>query len=178
MNLDKNGEINSTEGHGYTYVVDTCILIDCPKFFFKVGDGRIIVPTTVIEELQRLAKRKNIELAETAQKVLGTLEELGCTGDTSFTGSTETGASVTVYNRYLSIDGLEDTNDNRIIGAAMSYRLENEDDENVILITNDWMMIRTSRAYGVRAELRPPSWNIPVNPKADAAGSHGVATAR
>lgn|GEM_PF-7076899 len=58
-----------------TFVLDTNVLIHDPTSLFKFGEHDIVVPFTVIGELDR-HKRGRGEIAKSARQVLRTIDEL------------------------------------------------------------------------------------------------------
>ena len=140
------------------FVVDTSVIIDDPDVFFALGQKWIIVPTAVIGELDGLKRSRDSKKASAAKRASRTLDDLGYRQNIAFGAITSAGSVVRIFNRYATVDDLESSADNRIVGAAVRLKEENEH-YNVVLITNDINMRNVTRAYGVKAENYPFSRN-------------------
>jgi PhoH-like ATPase len=136
------------------YVVDTSVIIDDPNVFFKLGQKWIIVPTAVIRELDGLKLSSNAKKAGAARKASRTLDKLGYDQNIAFGALTSTGSVVRIFNRHITVDGLDSVADNRIVGSAIKLQMENKH-YSVVLITNDHNMRSVTRSYGIRAEQYP-----------------------
>ena len=137
------------------YVVDTCVLIDDPDIFYKLGDSQIVVPTAVIKELDCLKRNPDPKehRAMAARKVARTLDMLGSHQDIAEGAKTSTGSTVRIINRHVPIDDLASSADNRIVGTAL--KLKEETDSNVILVSADGNMRNVTRSYGIEATSYP-----------------------
>lgn len=63
-----------------TYVLDTNVFIRDPSAFYKFDDNEVVIPDTVIEELDRLKKREG-DIGYNARKTIKEIEKLRKTGD-------------------------------------------------------------------------------------------------
>lgn len=141
--------------HRNSYVLDTCVLMRDPGIIFRFGRSRFIIPITVVRELEGLTKSKGRRKAKVscrARQALKNLDSLGCNRTMPSIGITSEGTIVRVYSQFFVARDLKDTADNRIIGAALSYKRAAADDEQITLMTNDQGMINTSLECGLRTE--------------------------
>jgi len=141
------------------FVLDTNILIHDPDSIYKFEDNNIVIPFTVIEELDRL-KRGPGEVAASARKVLRTIDELRKSGLIVEGVPMEGGGIISVVTR-LSATGLglleNGVEDNKIIRAAL-YVSENLPMENgdcppkVILVSKDTAVRIKGESMGLLVE--------------------------
>lgn len=143
------------QGQKNIYVVDTCVLINDPDIFYKLGDSQIVVPTAVIKELDCLKRNPDPKepKAIAARKVARTLDTLGSHQDIASGAKTSTGTTVRIINRHIPIDDLASSADNRIIGTAL--KLKEETRGNVIIVSTDGNMRNVTRSYGIEAISNP-----------------------
>jgi len=144
------------------YVVDTSVLMADPKVLFRLRCSQIVIPLAVIKELDGLKNNKNKARASAARRVTLILDELGSTQDIVSGAETFSGSVVRIFSRYIAIDGLASAADNKIVGAALSLKLD-AIKANVIVLTRDGNMRNVTRAYGMKAENYPPDLNIFVD---------------
>lgn len=74
---------NISKGQNYmkkTYVLDTNVLIQDPLALYKFDDNEVVIPDTVIEELDRLKKREG-DIGYNARKTIKEIEHIRKTGD-------------------------------------------------------------------------------------------------
>jgi PhoH-like ATPase len=108
-------------------VLDTSVLIADPTCVLEFRDADVVIPLTVVEELDGL-KSRNDDVGRAARTALRTLEELRVTHGGSLANPVPTGADnatlqieINNIRKHLLIEhGLDPTvPDNRIIGAAI-----------------------------------------------------------
>ena len=58
-----------------TYVLDTNVLIQDPLALYKFDDNEVVIPDTVIEELDRLKKREG-DIGYNARKTIKEIEHI------------------------------------------------------------------------------------------------------
>jgi PhoH-like ATPase len=113
--------------HRSRLVLDTSVLIADPTCILEFTDADVVVPLTVVEELDGLKSRSD-DVGRAARTALRTLEELRITHGGSLAKPVPTGADgatmqieVNNIRKHLLIEhGLNpDVPDNRIIGAAI-----------------------------------------------------------
>ncbi len=108
-------------------VLDTSVLISDPTCVLEFTDADVVIPLTVIEELDGLKTRSD-DVGRAARTALRTLEELRVTHGGSLAEPVPTGAAgatiqieINNIRKHLLVEhGLDtDIADNRIIGAAI-----------------------------------------------------------
>lgn len=136
------------------FVVDTNVLLYDPNALFSFAEHDIVIPMTVIEEIDRFKKDLNEtgRNARTISRYLDGLRQRGSLRDGVALGSQ--GGTLRVdfdtHGPDLPITWGPDSNDNRILRTVL--RLQREHQGNVALITRDTNMRLKSDALGVRAE--------------------------
>lgn len=136
-----------------TLVIDTNILLHDPTAINKFPDSFIVIPVTVLEELDTMKRLPN-ELGKNSRAVfryLDSLSELG-TGDLHQGVKLDNGSSVriqleskndTSYNFALSV------NDNKIILAAFQLK---EKGEQVVFLSKDFAARIKAEALGLEVQ--------------------------
>jgi PhoH-like ATPase len=142
-----------------TLVLDTNVLIHDPASLFKFENNNIVIPFTVIEELDRLKKGRG-EIAASARQVLRTLDGFRETG--SLISGIPTDARGTVTVCMPSNNGAEsflneDSDDNQIINAALKILRKKAGDGKgdpvpVILVSKDTAVRIKAESMGLTVE--------------------------
>ncbi|MDR9440164.1 MAG: PhoH family protein [Halomonas sp.] len=141
------------------YVLDTNVLIHDPAAFYQFDEHEVVIPMTVLEELD---KHKNgiREIARTARQVSRTLSDLTANVDIDqirdgipiprLTGP-QGRLRLLCYTNLKPLDPLEESPDNRLL--AETCRLHDErPDASVILVTKDINLRVKAAALGVPVE--------------------------
>lgn len=143
------------------YVIDTNVLIHDPNAPLNFEEHRVIIPLTVLEELDKL-KNGNTSLAADCRQSIRMINTL--LGDAS---PQEIEAGVPIYREstgqnlgtisiLMDLEGTnpeqlpETLNDNKIINALVS--LQSRQPDPVILVSKDINMRLKARACGVDAQ--------------------------
>jgi len=136
-----------------TFVLDTNVLLHDPRALFVFHEHDLVIPMTVIEELDRFKK----ELSETgrnARAVSRYLDELRAVGSLREGVKTPGGGTLRVdfemHGPDLPITWGPETNDNRILRSVL--RLARDLGSNVAFITRDTNMRLKCDAMGVPVE--------------------------
>jgi PhoH-like ATPase len=141
------------EGERRTYVVDTNVLLYDPQALFVFDEHDIIIPMTVIEEIDRFKKDLN-ETGRNARTISRYLDELRAKGSLKDGVALQGGGKLRVdYDTHgpeLPITWGPDSNDNRIVRQAV--RLRQQLRGYVALVTRDTNMRLKCDALGVPAE--------------------------
>jgi PhoH-like ATPase len=128
------------------FVLDTNVLIHDPEAILHFDDNDVVLPITVIEELDRL-KRGNGEIPYSARGALRLIDSFRATGSLSEGVTLPSEGVLRVVmdeEQHLS----KHSNDNRIISTAVS--LANEEDQSpVILISKDTSVRIKADALGL-----------------------------
>jgi PhoH-like ATPase len=137
-----------------TYILDTNVLLHDPDSLFSFEDNAIVLPLSVIEELDRI-KRRSDEVGRNAREVSRKLDELRVRGRLSEGVGLANGGSVRIEingnqpdNHPYGID--LNTTDNRIL--ALAYALMNNGQTPVILVTKDLNLRIKADVLGLSAE--------------------------
>lgn len=124
------------------YIVDTNILIHAPEAILNFGDNEVVLPITVLEELDGL-KNAEQEKGRNAREAIRYLEKLREKGNLIEGVVTEDGGSIRVEKNYVSIelpdDMPESKMDNRILKVCLGIQNDNKS-KQVILITKDILL--------------------------------------
>jgi PhoH-like ATPase len=137
-----------------TYILDTNVLLHDPESLFSFEDNAIVLPLSVIEELDRI-KRRSDEVGRNAREVSRKLDELRARGRLSEGVELANGGSVRIEINGSQPDnhpyGIDlNTTDNRIL--ALAYALMNHDQTRVILVTKDLNLRIKADVLGLAAE--------------------------
>jgi PhoH-like ATPase len=137
-----------------TYILDTNVLLHDPESLFAFEDNAIVLPLSVVEELDRI-KRRSDEVGRNAREVSRKLDELREKGRLSEGVELANGGSVRIEinglkseNDYHGID--LSTTDNRIL--ALAYGLRHNGHNPVILVTKDLNLRIKADVLGLAAE--------------------------
>lgn len=137
-----------------TFVLDTNVLIHDPKALFNFEEHDVVIPMTVLEELDSLksgTESKNLSAREVSRTLRKLIDE-GSGGPISLGNNL---GMISFESAVLSRDDpslqalSEDSADNRIIATA--YNLHKEG-KTVILVTKDNNMAVKAYALGIQAE--------------------------
>lgn len=138
------------------FILDTNVLLHDPQALFKFEDNTIIVPITVIEEIDRFKKDMN-ETGRNARSISRILDMLREKGSLSSGVSLPGGGVLRVdlceeqaLNR-MPKDLRDDKGDNRILAVAQATH-ERFPDEQVIFVTKDTNLRIKADAIGLVAE--------------------------
>ncbi|RNC67591.1 MAG: PhoH family protein [Desulfuromonadales bacterium] len=138
------------------FVLDTNVLLYDPQAIFKFKDNNIIIPITVIEEVDRFKKDMN-ETGRNARQVSRFLDEMRKVGSLSTGITLETGGSLRVemyeekFMKALPPELREERGDNRLLAVAMRVK-ELDGDTPVIFVTKDTNLRIKADALGLKAE--------------------------
>lgn len=138
------------------FVLDTNVLLYDPYALFKFQEHNIIIPITVIEEIDRFKKDMN-ETGRNARQVSRFLDDMRKIGSLSEGVVLETGGKLRVEifeektMKRLPPELREDRGDNRILAVAVSVK-ELDADIPVIFVTKDTNLRIKADAIGLTAE--------------------------
>ena len=140
-------------------VVDTSVLIADPSVTHSVGDVALIIPLTVVEELDSLKTRSD-DVGRAARTALRSLEELRIQHGGSLAEPVPVGAGTVqievngVQQHLLREHGLDTASaDNRIIGAALGQRSHGP----TLMLSNDAALRIKAAHLGVDAAEHQPT---------------------
>ncbi len=139
-----------------SFILDTNVLLYDPQAIFKFKDNNIVVPITVIEEIDRFKKDMN-ETGRNARQVSRFLDDLRKRGSLSSGIKLESGGSlrVEIYEemvmKRLPPELREERGDNRILAVAVDVKEKNGHNP-VIFVTKDTNLRIKADAIGLVAE--------------------------
>ena len=137
-----------------TYILDTNVLLHDPESLFSFEDNSIILPLSVIEELDR-TKRRGDEVGRNARDASRKLDDLRLTGRLSEGVELPGGGSVRIelngIKNYDMLNGVDLTTvDNRIL--ALAYHLMDSNNGPVVLVTKDLNLRIKADVLGIATE--------------------------
>ena len=136
------------------FVLDTNVLIHNPRAMFSFEDNRVVIPITVIEEVDNFKKSVD-EKGRNARQIGRYLDELREKGSLRNGVKTKNGGAIqVVLSRKVSDTTndvlITDVNDNLIIGTALFIH-EKYPEKEVILISKDANVRIKADAVGLKA---------------------------
>ncbi|MFJ2618780.1 PhoH family protein [Glutamicibacter sp. NPDC087344] len=138
-----------------TYVIDTSVLLSDPKAMFRFEEHHLVIPLTVITELEN--KRKDPELGYFARQALRGLDDLIAShgGLANAVPVTAAGGTLRIELNHIAAEVLPvgmrgSDNDTRILAVAKHLLDEGQD---VALVTKDLPMRIKASAIGIHAEV-------------------------
>lgn len=139
-----------------TFILDTNVLLYDPQALFKFEENDIVIPITVIEEIDRFKKDMN-ETGRNARQISRLLDDLRKQGSLSSGIGIKSGGTlrVEIYEekvmKRLPPELREERGDNRILAVAVDVK-EKKPDEPVIFVTKDTNLRIKADAIGLVAE--------------------------
>ncbi len=138
------------------FILDTNVLLHDPQSLFKFQDNNIIIPITVIEEVDRFKKDMN-ETGRNARMVSRILDSMREKGSLAAGVTMPGGGTLRIemfaerYFKNLPVDLRVDNGDNRIIAVAQDVR-DRFPDSITIFVTKDSNLRIKADAIGLIAE--------------------------
>lgn len=138
------------------FILDTNVLLHDPQSLFKFQENNIIIPITVIEEVDRFKKDMN-ETGRNARMVSRILDAMRAKGSLAVGIPMPEGGTLRVemftekYLKNLPVDLRVDSGDNRILAVAQDIRDRFQDIE-AIFVTKDSNLRIKADAIGMIAE--------------------------
>ncbi|MCS7151679.1 MAG: PhoH family protein [Endomicrobia bacterium] len=134
-----------------TFVLDTNVLLHDPESMFVFGDNKVVIPMTVIEELD-IMKRRNDELGRNSRLVSRKLDLLRRQGNIIEGVKLEEGGMIKIeldWDKDLPHQFVENKADHRILAVALKLK---KDGERVIFITKDINLRIKAEALGITTQ--------------------------
>jgi PhoH-like ATPase len=137
-----------------TYILDTNVLLHDPESLFSFEDNSIVLPLSVIEELDRI-KRRGDDIGRNARDASRKLDDLRKIGRLSEGVEFPSGGSLRIElngnKAYDLLEGIDLNNiDNRIL--ALAYFLTNNENNPVVLVTKDLNLRIKADVLGIATE--------------------------
>jgi PhoH-like ATPase len=139
-----------------SFILDTNVLLYDPQAIFKFEENNIVIPITVIEEIDRFKKDMN-ETGRNARQISRFLDDLRKKGSLSTGIRLETGGTlrVEIYEekvmKRLPPELRQERGDNRILAVALDVK-EKGGQDPVIFVTKDTNLRIKADAIGLVAE--------------------------
>lgn len=131
------------------YVTDTSALIEDPTLFSKLT-GRIVIPLSVIKQLDLQKNSADEFIARTSRQVTRYLDDISASGNIVTGIRINNRATVSMLNSYDTVDTLDSVADNRIVGTAKRLTRESVG-QHIVLLTTDRNMRIAARSLGIDA---------------------------
>src|SRR5208337_444349 len=136
------------------YILDTNVLLHDPESLFAFEDNSIVLPLSVIEELDR-TKRRGDEVGRNARDASRKLDELRLTGRLAEGVKLPGGGSIRIeingIKTYDLLNGVDlNIVDNRIL--ALAYHLKNSGNRPLVLVTKDLNLRIKADVLGIPTE--------------------------
>lgn len=138
------------------FILDTNVVLHDPQAIYKFDDNVVILPLTVIEEIDRFKKEQS-ETGRNARQISRMIDAFRAQGKLLDGIELERGGlfRVAIYNQEfmakLPPELQSDRGDNRILAIARDM-MEAQPNDRVILVTKDINMRIKADAIGMRAE--------------------------
>lgn len=138
------------------FILDTNVLLHDPQALFKFHENNIIIPITVIEEVDRFKKDMN-DTGRNARQVSRILDSMREKGSLSAgvplpgRGSLRVEMFSEKHLKHLPVDLRVDSGDNRILAVAQDVR-DREPDIPLIFVTKDSNLRIKADVIGLNAE--------------------------
>ena len=125
------------DGMDNVYIIDTNVFVKCPEIISKIGKNyTIVIPTTVLEELDKLKLKKSIDQS----RLLKAAKNINTAFSNRFSKMEEPDVS-------LLPEGFDEKNpDCKILSVALKY---NRGGAHAILLTSDNMLQSRASALGI-----------------------------
>jgi PhoH-like ATPase len=140
-----------------TFIIDTNILLNNPASIFKFDDNDVVIPISVIEEVDTFKK----DLSETGRnarevsRILDRLRERGTlsAGIPLFEGRDDSGRLfVNLGADYELVGRLAKNTDNQILAVALTLQKQHGTSRKVVIITKDSNLRIKADALNISAE--------------------------
>lgn len=138
------------------FILDTNVLLHDPQALFKFQENNIIIPITVIEEIDRFKKDMN-ETGRNARQVSRILDTMREKGSLAVGIALPGGGTLRVelftekFYKHLPVDLRVDSGDNRILGVALDMR-DRHPDIPLVFVTKDTNLRIKADTIGLIAE--------------------------
>jgi PhoH-like ATPase len=130
------------------FVLDTNVLLHDPESLFVFADNKVVIPMTVIEELDML-KHRNDELGRNSRLVSRKIDLLRAKGNITEGVKLDNGGIIKIeldWDKELPKQFIENKADHRILSVALKLK---KDGEKVIFITKDINLRIKAEALGL-----------------------------
>lgn len=140
------------------FILDTNILLNGPNSIFKFEENDVVIPISVIEEIDHF-KKDQTETGRNAREVSRILDKLRMRGTLSqgihlTENSNDSGRLFVYLGQDMDIlpEQLENSTDNHILAIGLSLQKKYKGERKVIIITKDSNLRIKSDAFGISSE--------------------------
>ncbi len=140
------------------FILDTNVLLSNPLSIFKFDDNDVVIPISVIEEIDTFKKDQS-DIGRNAREVSRVLDKLRTRGTLSsgiklFDNREDSGQLYVYLGHNMDIlpELLASSTDNHILAIGMTLQKQFGDTRRVIIITKDTNLRIKSDAFGLAAE--------------------------
>ena len=140
------------------FILDTNVLLSNPLSIFKFDDNDVVIPISVIEEIDTFKKDQS-DIGRNAREVSRVLDKLRTRGTLSsgiklFDDREDSGQLYVYLGHNMDIlpELLASSTDNHILAIGMTLQKQFGDTRRVIIITKDTNLRIKSDAFGLAAE--------------------------
>ncbi|MES2743770.1 MAG: PIN domain-containing protein, partial [Bdellovibrionota bacterium] len=140
------------------FILDTNVLLSNPLSIFKFDDNDVVIPISVIEEIDTFKKDQS-DIGRNAREVSRVLDKLRTRGTLSsgiklFEEREDSGQLYVYLGHNMDIlpELLASSTDNHILAIGMTLQKQFGDTRRVIIITKDTNLRIKSDAFGLAAE--------------------------
>ncbi len=141
-----------------TFVLDTNVLLHDPQAIFKFDDNDVVIPMTVIEEVDRFKKDMN-EIGRNARQISRILDDMRSRGSVSKgVNLGEKGGMLRVdlwhkdSEQHVPDELASDKADNRILASAFRYHRQNGTAGQTVFVSKDTNLRIKADALGIPSE--------------------------
>lgn len=140
------------------FVLDTNILLSDPRSIFKFEDNDVVIPISVIEEIDTFKKdsSENGRNAREVSRILDNLRKRGTLshGITLFEDKDDSGKLFVYLGQNMEVlpELLSDSTDNYILAIALTLQKQFGEKRKVLVITKDSNLRIKADAFGIGAE--------------------------
>ena len=147
------------------FVFDTNVLLTDPHAPLKFGDNNVVIPITVLEELDKF-KRDNDSLGQAAREATRLIDRCRSKGSLSKGAPLESGGTLRVMTDLgkdppLPFPTLGKTADGLILAAALLLR-KRDPDHPVVFVTRDINLRLRADAVGLKAVSYEEKHTVPL----------------
>ncbi|MBC7530212.1 MAG: PhoH family protein [Oligoflexus sp.] len=140
------------------FILDTNVLLSNPLSIFKFDDNDVVIPISVIEEIDTFKKDQS-DIGRNAREVSRVLDKLRTRGTLSsgiklFDDREDSGQLYVYLGHNMDIlpELLASSTDNHILAIGMTLQKQFGDTRRVIIVTKDTNLRIKSDAFGLAAE--------------------------
>lgn len=140
------------------FILDTNVMLNDPSSIFAFEDNDIVIPISVIEEIDRFKKDLS-DIGRNAREVSRILDNIRTRGTLSsgillFPDKPELGKLFVYLGHNMDVlpDALVDGTDNHILAIALTLQKQFGEKKKVVIITKDTNLRIKADAFGIHAE--------------------------